>query len=261
MNSHDATSIYDDAQTYDLIHVPDKRLDEKFYRSLANQGESILEIACGSGRLTIPLAQSGLKMTGLDLSEAMLAEGRKKSKALDLQLEWVHGDARKFNLNRKFQLIFMPCNSLQHLHQSEDVIMMLNSVREHLRPDGIFACDIFKPDLKILSRDPQTQFHVLNYSRPDGSQISLDERTQYDDITQVAHIEWLHHDIDKTLLKRDTLQMRQFFPQEIRQLFRDAGFRIRDLYGNWQLEPMSSKNFKQIIVAEPEHSESIRIKA
>lgn len=93
MKTNDSTSIYDDAETYDLIHVPDKRLDEKFYKSLANQNENVLEIACGSGRLTIPLAQSGLKMTGLDLSETMLNEGRKKAQALGLPIEWIHGDA------------------------------------------------------------------------------------------------------------------------------------------------------------------------
>ncbi len=249
--THDSSTIYDDAQIYDLIHVPDKRLDEAFYRSLAQPTQDILEIACGSGRLTIPLAQSGLKITGLDLSESMLAEGRKKAETLGVKIEWIHGNACAFDLNRKFQLIFMPCNSLQHLHASEDVRMMLDSVRKHLLPGGTFACDVFKPDLKILGRDPQSQFHVLNYKGIDGAQVSLDERTRYDDISQVAHIEWLHHDIHGALLKRNTLQMRQFFPQEIRQLFHSAGFQIREIYGNWQMEPMSSKNFKQIIVAEP----------
>ena len=61
----DQTTIYADVQTYDLVHTGSKGKDFEFYRGLAKPGQHGLEVACGTGRLTIPLAQNGFKMTGL----------------------------------------------------------------------------------------------------------------------------------------------------------------------------------------------------
>ncbi len=246
----DNTTIYADALTYDFIHTGTRGRDFDFYKSLASQSESILEIACGTGRLTIPLAESGYNMTGLDISQSMLEEARVKAKKAKAEINWVHADCRNFSWMRKFPFIFMSCNSLQHLHKSDQVAEFFKAIKNHLQPGGIFACDIFKPDLRILNRDPTAKHHVLKYNNADGIEVSLDETNSYDEISQVNRITWYHSAPDGTLIKSDSLEMRQFFPQELEYLFVANGLRITEKFGNWDRKEMGADNFKQIIVAK-----------
>lgn len=246
----DKTTIYADALTYDFIHTGTRGRDFDFYKSLAVQGESILEIACGTGRLTIPLAESGFKMTGLDISQSMLDEAQVKAKRAKAEIKWVHADCRNFSLMQKFPLIFMGCNSLQHLHKSDQVTEFFKTIKNHLQPGGIFACDIFKPDLRILNRDPAVRHHVLKYTNADGTEVLLDETNSYDEVSQVNRITWYHSAPGGNLLKSDSFEMRQFFPQELEYLFSANGLRITEKFGNWDRKEMGGNNFKQIIVAK-----------
>lgn len=246
----DKTTIYADALTYDFIHTGTRGRDFDFYKSLASPGQSILEIACGTGRLTIPLAESGFSLTGLDLSQSMLDEALVKAKKAGVNIKWIQADCSNFSLDQKFPLVFMGCNSLQHLHRNDQVTDFLKAAKNHLQPGGLFSCDIFKPDLGILTRDPATKHHVLKYKNADGIEVSLDETNSYDEVSQINRITWYHSAPDGRLLKSDSLEMRQFFPQELEQLFSASGFRITEKFGNWDRKAMGSDNFKQIIVAK-----------
>src|SRR5690606_11831360 len=95
---------YGDPDRYD-VETPRFEPDGPFFLSLARRwGGPVLELGCGTGRLTIPLAQNGIDMTGLDVVPGMLAQARKK--AQDAPVAWVEADARAFQLGRKFRLIF-----------------------------------------------------------------------------------------------------------------------------------------------------------
>ena len=113
-------SLYDDPILYDRVVRPGPC--EAFYRDLARQtGGPILELACGTGRVTLPLARDGHEVVGLDASPAMLQATQDKADAECVEIAFVQQDMRAFDLGRRFPLIILCCNSLAHLTTNEDV--------------------------------------------------------------------------------------------------------------------------------------------
>jgi SAM-dependent methyltransferase len=144
-------ALYDVPPLYDLVVQPGPC--ERFYRDLAGRvGGPILELASGTGRLTIPLALDGHEIVGLDASHPMLRSAREKADAEDVEITFVHGDMRDFSLGRIFALVIISCNSLGHLTQNEELKSCLRSVARHLAPGGLLAFDIVNPPLHDLGR-------------------------------------------------------------------------------------------------------------
>src|SRR5258705_8241998 len=116
MTENHSTPLYRDGRHYDALNSF-LVADIPFYVEEARKaGTPALELGCGTGRLTIPIAQSGVEIVGLDLSPSMLAHARTKAEAARLAINFVEGDCRLFDLGRKFALIYMAFNSMQHLH-------------------------------------------------------------------------------------------------------------------------------------------------
>ncbi len=95
---------YQDPDIYDLENAASE-LEHSFYLSLAHEaGGPVLELGCGTGRMTIPMVQAGLDVTGLDVVPTMLEQARRK--AGDLPIQWIEADVRNFHLGRQFHFIF-----------------------------------------------------------------------------------------------------------------------------------------------------------
>jgi SAM-dependent methyltransferase len=97
-----------DGRHYDALKTQD---DIAFYQAYAQQATGpVLEIGCGTGRVTIPLAAAGVDITGLDVSSSMLAEAKRKAQQQSLEIRWVQADGRNFELGQRYTLILMPFN-------------------------------------------------------------------------------------------------------------------------------------------------------
>src|SRR5688572_5062959 len=141
--------FYSDARLYDRL-FPGGEQAVDFYRAEADrQGGSVLELGCGTGRKLIPIAADGHPCTGLELSPDMLAEARSKADARALEVEWVQGDMRDFDLGRTFDLVLIAGNSLLHLHETDDLVSCFRSVRAHLAPGARFVFDVFNPSVRM----------------------------------------------------------------------------------------------------------------
>src|SRR5215207_9884863 len=145
-------SLYSDGRLYDLVmggYAAGDMLD--FYRrQISRYGQPVLELACGTGRLTIPLAEGGVEIVGLDISPQMLELAERKALECGAHLTLVRGDARTFNLGRSFRLIFIPAQSLSHLHKRGEIEACFTRVRQHLAEGGRFLIEVFNPSLKLL---------------------------------------------------------------------------------------------------------------
>src|SRR5512138_2025268 len=132
------------AELYDIA-VPDWEGEIDFYLDFAQQakerGEPALEIACGTGRVTLQLARKGMDVVGLDLDEEMLKVARQKSEGVP-NVGWVRADMRSFDLGQKFGLIYSPGHSYQFMCTPEDQVRALESFKHHLTPDGILIIHI-----------------------------------------------------------------------------------------------------------------------
>jgi len=244
--------IYLDGRHYDLQHA-EMTNDIPFYLKQARElGGEVLELACGTGRITIPLAEAGTKITGLDQEEGMLRQARAKAAEKGITVDWVQGDCRTLDLGRKFNLVFLPFNSIAHLHDPESIRACFAGAREHLSDRGRFIVDIFNPRLDILLRDASERYPVAEYPDPDGGgTVLITENNVYDAATQVNHIKW-YYKVGECAGKRVAeLNMRVFFPQELDALLRASGLEIEAKYGDFDESPFVSSSPKQIVRVRP----------
>ena len=237
----DGSEIYWDGLQYDAFNRPQSD-DLPFYLAAARRARGpVLELACGTGRLTIPLARAGLDVTGLDAAAPMLALAGRKAAAAGARVQFVKGDARRFRLGRRFKLVFLAFNSLQHFGRPEDLAGLFASVRRHLAPGGRFVFDVPNPDPRYLVRDPDELLPVAYYDDPSGKgKVLVNERFSYDKKTQTVRLAW-HYRSERTgrTLKK-TLNLRCFFPEELLALVRCNGFRVLARYGDLDRGPFRS---------------------
>ena len=129
--------FYSDARLYDRL-FPGGEQAVDFYRAEADrQGGSVLELGSGTGNKLIPIASDGHPCTGLELSPDMLAGARRKADERSVDVAWVQGDMRMFDLGRTFDLVVIAANSLLHLHEADDLVDCFRSVRRHLAPGAL----------------------------------------------------------------------------------------------------------------------------
>jgi SAM-dependent methyltransferase len=148
---HDNLEEFADPHAYDIVDDSDTGV--AFYAALAQEtGGPVLEIACGTGRVSIPIAKLGFAVTGLDIVPGMLERARHKS--VGLLTRWVEGDARRFDLGERFRLIFMTGNAFQAMLTRADQEALLEGVRRHLYDEGLFSFETRNPRWA----DPMTPF-------------------------------------------------------------------------------------------------------
>jgi SAM-dependent methyltransferase len=215
----------------------------------AEMGHPVLELACGTGRLTIPIAQAGVEIVGLDQSSSMLSHLRVKAREAGIEIPLVEADCRTFDLGRKFALIFMAFNSMQHLHDFASLEALFGKVRRHLVPGGKFVFDVFNPKMTFLSRDPEKRLPEREYEDPEGNgTITVEQTSVYDDAAQVTRIRWYFSRGAEKDFRIEELHLRCFYPQELDLLVRSLGFRIEAKYGNFERKPFASGDMKQVVV-------------
>jgi SAM-dependent methyltransferase len=244
----DCEDIYWDGRHYDLKYR-DLKDDIPFYLKQAEKyGDPILELACGTGRITLPLAEKEFDVTGLDVSEPMLDKAIEKAAEKEVKVEWVKADCRDFHLGKKFNLILFPFSSIAHLHDLDSIKGCFSCVREHMTDKGVFIIDYFNPRLDFLLRDPKEQRSITSYPDPDGrGTVEILETNEYDSKNQINRIKWTYKIGDSKISEKE-LNMRIFYPQELDALIRLNGFEIVSKYGNSHESAFDSDSPKQVIV-------------
>lgn len=245
----DGTEVYWDGAHYDLHSGTASPDDLPFYLAEARKaGDPVLELACGTGRLTIPLAKKGVDIVGVDVAGPMLDRARAKAAAEGVGVRFVRADVRKLALKRKFRLIFIAFNSMQHLHDRVSLERFLSGVRGHLAPGGRFILNVFNPDPRILVRDTEELIPIGYYKDPAaGKDILVNERYSYDRASQIARITW-HYKAGRRAAGARRLNMRCFFPQELDALLHYNDFKIVKKFGEFDRSPFKSDSPRQIVI-------------
>jgi len=251
MIDHDNLEEFRDPQTIDLQdegYYDDYLLTEQWARSL---GGPLLDLACGTGRMALRMAELGYQVTGVDITPEMIEWARQKAAKQGLSVDWVVSDARTFHLQKQFPFIYMLENVFQFFLTREDQEAMLARVREHLLPEGCFLFETRNPSPRNLLevRHPEG----AKYATPDGGQLVVTEQQHYDPMTQIQH--YTDH---KTFLqpggkpREKTLRvaLRYVFPQEMEALLYYNGFQIHECYGSWQGEPLTATSPAMIYVCQ-----------
>jgi 2-polyprenyl-3-methyl-5-hydroxy-6-metoxy-1,4-benzoquinol methylase len=251
MIDHDNLEEFRDPQTYDLQdegYYDDYPLTEQWARSL---GGPLLDLACGTGRMALRMAELGYQVTGVDITPEMIGWARQKAAKQGVSIEWVVADARTFHLQKQFSFIYMLENVFQFFLTRADQEALLARVREHLLPEGCFLFETRNPTPRNLleGRRPEPQKFTL----PDGGHLVITEQHYYDPMTQIQH--YTHHHTflqpeGKPREKTVRTALRYVFPQEMEALLFYNGFQIRSCYGDWQQEPLTATSPAMIYVCQ-----------
>lgn len=248
MIDHNNLEEFSDPINYDMQDSSDTGI--AFYAALAQETDGpVLEIACGTGRVSIPIAQLGFAVTGLDIVPGMLERAR--SKSIGLPTRWIEGDARTFHLGEQFRLIFLTGNAFQAFLTNADQEALLQRVRAHLHDEGLFAFETRNP-LLPNSKTREGLFVTLethdeeedwpSFINANGYEVRVSRTRVYDHVAQILHLtsykRW--HEGDKQHTKITRIALRYTFPQELAALLHYNGFIIIRQYGDWNEEPLTA---------------------
>ncbi len=251
MIDHDNLEEFRDPQTFDLEdegYFDDYPLTEQWAQIL---GGPLLDLACGTGRMALRMANLGYQVTGVDITPEMIEWARQKAAKQGAAIDWVVADARTFQLQKRFPFIYMLENVFQFFLTRADQEAMLARVREHLLPEGCFLFETRNPNPRnlLIGRHPEGERFTL----PDGGQLLTAAEQYYDPMTQIQHytrrLTYLYSNGQR---KEKTFHtaLRYVFPQEMEALLYYNGFQIHTCYGSWQQDPLTADSPSMIYVCQ-----------
>lgn len=242
--------------------------DVAFYRdAIQEHGDPVLELGCGTGRITMALAQAGHRVTGLDISERMLERCAQKRSALPPEsrghVHLVQGNMVRFDLGEKYRVAIIPFRPMQHLLEVDEQISCLESVRRHLYKEGRRAgerggkviLDVFQTDAERM-HDPvhQKEALVTEYSTPDGRHVRIMERVaafhraeQRNDVEMIFYVTSPDREQQRLVF---AWTLRYFFRYEVEHLLARCGFRVIAVYGDFDRSPLADTSPEMIFEAE-----------
>jgi len=251
------------ARSYDALYSYYDE-DISFYVQEAKKaGSPVLELACGTGRVTIPVAQAGLDVVGIDNSPAMLEQFRQRLPTLDASVRdkiTLHqADMRNFDLGETaFHLVYCPFRAFLHLMTVEDQMAALHTVGRHLVPGGRFALNFFNPSVSVISRSftgpAGLQQRIQEYEDPvSANRVVVYAITKHDVVRQVADETRIEEEVDQDglVIKRTykPLTVRWIYRYEFEHLLARCGFEVEALYGSFDRTPLSGDKDELVWIA------------
>jgi SAM-dependent methyltransferase len=197
-----------------------------------------LELGIGTGRIALPLSQRGIRVHGIDLSEAMLARLRAKPGADRIGV--TVGDFATTTVAERFSVAYLVFNTIMNLTTQDEQIACFQNVAAHLQPGGCFVIEVMVPDLQRLPPGETVRPFTVSATR-----LGFDE---YDVASQglISHHYWA---VDGKL-EGNSMPFRYVWPAELDLMARLAGMSLRERWSGWKREPFTSDSTKHVSVWE-----------
>lgn len=257
---------YDDwefvAELYDMVYESIRQKDINFFVDYSsNAGGRTLELGCGTGRVLIPTAAAGCEITGLDLSSYMLNICREKlsqqPEEVRERVNLIQGNMTDFDTGETYSLATTPFRPFQHLITVEEQKACLNCANRHLVPGGMLILDLFHPRFQRLIPDPEYMVEkedLPGMELSDGRRLRRTNRTagyhreqQYNDIELIYYVTYPDGREERLV---QAFPFRYFFRYEVEHLLELCGFRVVNIFGDYDCSPLSSDSPEMIFVAE-----------
>ncbi len=208
-------------------------------RSESGRSESgtALEFGIGTGRLALPLSRRGVRVHGIDISEAMLDQLRRKqgSEAIELTT----GDFAATRIGSTFDLVYLAFNTITNLTTQDQQVACFRNAAAHLEPGGCFVIEVFVPDLRRVP--PGERVRVFD-ARP--THFGFDEYTDF--VGQILHSH--HYWTDDAQLRTFAAPYRYVWPSELDLMARLAGMTLRERWAGWTREPFTDESTSHVSV-------------
>lgn len=252
------------AQTYD-DSVPDWPGEIDFYRAYAakakSQDRSVLELACGTGRVAIRLAQDGASVVGLDISPDMINVAMQKTTGLE-NARWIEGDMRSFQIDETFELALIPGHAFQNLNTPQDQVACLECIQQHLNPGGILIVHLDHMNIENmrwlggLCGEKRGVFKAAEqFQHPQtGHQVRASRAWTYEPSTQTAIVQTVWEEIAANgdvlnRVERRPIRLHCVFRFEMEHLLARAGFEVTAVYGDFFRHELQDESPSMVWVA------------
>jgi SAM-dependent methyltransferase len=240
-------------------------VDLPFYVELAEQSAGpILEVACGTGRVLLPIARKGIQIHGVDNSRPML-------KILETSLASEHkdvrekvtlheGDMRDFQLGAQYPLVIIPFRPMQHMHTVEDQVSALTTAALHLSDTGLLAFDVFYPKFDLINTKMGEEVLEFEWSPNQDSQEIVRRsfrKDAVDKILQIFHFTFTYRTLragELILEETEAFQLSYFTYPHLRALFLLAGLEPVAEYGSFAKAPLDNKSEQMIFLLRKRRS-------
>lgn len=210
------------------------------------RGGPALELAIGTGRIALPLAATGVRVDGIELSPAMVE--RLRGRPGGQQLHVVQGDMAEVRLPGRYRLVFIVFNSIMNLVTQHEQVRCVMNAAQHLADDGVFVVENVVPDLMYAlrrDRDGVDQYVEAGAVGPRGVRI---ETGRFDRATQ--RVDKCHVHLGTDGVRLDPLALRYVWPSELDLMARMAGLRLRERRGGWSGEPFDGSALRHVSIYE-----------
>lgn len=226
--------------------------DVSFYVEEARKASGpVLEIGCGTGRIMIPIADSGVPIVGLDRAPAMLEIARGKvagrSVGTRQRIRMVESDMRAFDLDQRFSLVVIPYRTFSYMLTEEDQRSTLMHINDHLIDHGRLVFDVMAPGPDVIAASLETPGgsldHILTFTHPDsGNRVMAWDTRKFDPAEQTIKVlqffqELDHEDreVSNTVIP---IFYRYLYRYEMQHLLELCGFEVEALYGDFRRSPL-----------------------
>jgi len=249
---------FDDwADIYDAVH-DDLTHDIDFYVELAREsGGPVLELGCGTGRISLAIAKEGVAVTGIDISPRMIevAQAKAAKRGLSERCVFQSGDMAALQLAERFPLVIMPFRSFHSMLTAEEQRQALVGVRAQLTSGGVFAMDTFNPDVNSLAGDEKSRlaYHMKDVEREDGGTLVIWGQNNWDPVMQVNETRFIIEEVnDEGVVERRLIrdvEQRYTFRYEMEHLLELCGFDLEAVYGDFDGGPVTEESEDLVWVA------------
>ncbi|MGV3466061.1 MAG: class I SAM-dependent methyltransferase [Heyndrickxia sp.] len=243
---------YEDPILYDKENDPFTDDIPLLIKWASRSAGPIIDLACGTGRATIPLAKKGYEMIGVDIHKGMLEAAKRKADNLHLQTKWIEQDCTCLDLGVLSEFIYMVGNSFQHFLTNEDQDRLLASVNKHLKLDGIFIFGTRFPSNEELLQPSTEEFWRSYIDQENQNKVDVYTISNYDALNQIQHYitirKYISENGEALDEKRTNIKLRYVFPKEMERVIRENGFEIVDIYKNWNEEPITNDSYQMVYV-------------
>jgi SAM-dependent methyltransferase len=248
------------AKYYDAAYAAKQDLvDLPFYLDLAEQSRGpVLEIACGTGRVLLPIARKGIEICGVDNSQPMLdvlnQNLASESQVVRDKITVHQGDMRTFRLNLKFPLVMIPFRPMQHMFTVEDQIAALKTAAAHLTDTGILAFDVFYPKFDMIWTRVGEEVAEMEWTPPsDPTKLvrRFFRKDAIDKINQIFSFTFIfrtYQSGDLILEETEAFRLCYYTYPHLRALFLLAGLEPVAEYGSFAKTPLDNSAEQMIFL-------------
>ncbi|WP_025116388.1 class I SAM-dependent methyltransferase [Lysinibacillus fusiformis] len=241
-NFENNLQTYNNPSDYDALYAHYQDDLHYIQRYLGTTKDPIIELACGTGRIAIPLATHGIPVFGIDLHEGMIRHAIEKAQKQDVEVQFIVQDCTQLQLPITTKFMYMTGNSFQHFLTNDSQNALLQSVKKHLQLGGEFLFDTRNAILNELSGIDEYEEHTVTSN---GEQRITFHREEYNPVTQILACHAIHHQNGKTY--EDSILLRYTYPMEMMRLLQQNGFELVHLYGTWQKQKFHAQSPSMIV--------------